>query len=164
MTSLVRASAQDAYYRDLSLDKRIRFVHDFLLARIWYVAQLFPLTSDSMRQINTAITWFVWRGEVFRVPHSTLQRGRDAAGLDLVNIWAKSRALFIYRLQVQGRYERSFTGTWLKRWNVYTGADNPPYLDLIPTMLGYLRKYMAAVAYIRRRDNTESDTAYKKRL
>jgi len=86
VTSLVRASAQDAYYRDLSLDKGIRFVHDFLLARIWYVAQLFPLTSDSMRQINTAITWFVWRGEIFRVPLSTLQRGRHAGGWDLVNI------------------------------------------------------------------------------
>jgi len=48
VTSLVRASAQDANYRDLSLDKRIRFVHDFLLARIWYVAQLFPQTSDSI--------------------------------------------------------------------------------------------------------------------
>ena len=31
-------------------------------------------------------------------------------------------------------------------------------------MLGYLREYIAAVAYIRRRDNTESDTVYKKRL
>jgi len=31
-------------------------------------------------------------------------------------------------------------------------------------MLGYLREYMAAVAYIQRRDNTESDTAYKKCL
>jgi len=58
----------------------------------------------------------------------------------------------------------SFTGDWLKRSNIHTGADNPPYLDLIPTVLGYLREYMAAVTYIRRRDNTESDTAYKKRL
>ena len=132
MTSLVRASAQDAYYRDLGLDKRIRFVHDFLLARIWYVAQLFPLTSDSMRQINTAITWFVWRGEIFLVPLSTLQRGRDPGGWDFVNIWAKSKTLFIYRLQVQGRHERSFTGAWLKRWNIRTRADNSPYLDLIP--------------------------------
>jgi len=154
----------DSYYRDLSLDKRIRFVHDFLLARIWYVAQLFPLTSDSMRKINTAITWFVWRGEIFRVPLSTLQRGRDAGGWDLVNIWAKSRALFIYRLQAQGRHERSFTGAWLKRWNIHIGADNRPYLELIPTTLGYLLEYMAAVAYIRRLDDTEIDTAYKKRL
>jgi len=140
VTSLVRASAQDAHYRDLSVDKRIRFVHGFLLARICYVAQLFPPTSDCMKQINTAITWFVWRSEVFRVPLSTLQSGRDAGGWDLVNIWAKCRALFIYRLQVQGRQKRSFTGAWLKRWNIHTGADNPPYLDLIPTVLGYLRE------------------------
>jgi len=58
VSSIVHASAQDAYYRDLSLDKRIIFVHDFLLARIWHVAQIFPLTTDSIIQINTAITWF----------------------------------------------------------------------------------------------------------
>lgn len=34
VTSLVRATAQDAYYTDLSLEKRFRFVHDHLLARI----------------------------------------------------------------------------------------------------------------------------------
>jgi len=164
VTSLIRASAQDAYYRDLSLDKRIRFVHDFLLARVWYIAQIFPLTSDSMRQINTTITWFIWHGEIFRVALSTLQRERYTGGWDLVNIWAKSRALFIYSLQAQGRHERSFMGASLKSWNIHTGADNPPYLNLIPTMLGYLREYMTAVAYIRHRDNTESDTAYKKRL
>ena len=34
VTSQVRATAQDAHYRHLSLDRRIRFVHDYLLARI----------------------------------------------------------------------------------------------------------------------------------
>jgi len=30
----VLAAAQDTYYRDLSMDRRIRFVHDYLLAKI----------------------------------------------------------------------------------------------------------------------------------
>ena len=33
-TSQVRAAAQVAYYRDLILDARIRYVHEYLLARI----------------------------------------------------------------------------------------------------------------------------------
>ena len=35
VTARVRAAAQDMYYRDLSVDRRIRFVHDYLLPKIW---------------------------------------------------------------------------------------------------------------------------------
>jgi len=156
VTSQVRATAQDAWYTDLSLDRRIRFVHDYLLVRIWYAAQIFPITSDSMRKLNTLISWFIWCGEIFRVPLSTLQRGRDIGGWDLVSMWAKCMALFIYRVQAQGRHEGSFTATWLMRWNIQSGAGNPPYLDVIPAVRGHLREYVADVAYIRSRDNTET--------
>jgi len=111
----VRAAARDVYYRDLSLDRRIRFVHDYLLARIWYAAQIFPNTTHSMRKRNTAISWFIWRAEIFRVPLYALQRGRDVGGLDLVNIWAMGMALFIYRLHAQGRHEGYFIAVWFMR-------------------------------------------------
>ena len=42
VTARVRAAAQDMYFRDISMDRRIRFVHDYLLAKIWYVTQTFP--------------------------------------------------------------------------------------------------------------------------
>jgi len=77
VTSQERATAQDAYYRKLSLERGGRFVHDYLLARIWYVTQIFPITTDSMRQLDTTISWIIWRCEIFTVPLSRLQRGRD---------------------------------------------------------------------------------------
>ena len=46
--------------RDLTLDKRIQFVQQHLLAKI--------------RRVNTAIAWFVWQGDILRAPLSTLQR------------------------------------------------------------------------------------------
>jgi len=100
----VRATAQDAYYRELSLDMRIKYVHNYLLARVWYAAHIFPITAERIRRLNTAIAWFLGRGEIFRVPLSTLQRRRHEGGWDLVNIWAKSRSLFIHRLQAQGQH------------------------------------------------------------
>jgi len=42
VTTRVSALAQDTYYRDLSLDRRIHFVPDYLLAKIWFVAQIYP--------------------------------------------------------------------------------------------------------------------------
>ena len=97
-------------------------------------------------------------------PSPRSNAGGIVGGWDLVNIWKKCRALFIYRLQAQGRHEGSFTAAWLMRWNIQSGADNPLCLDLIPAVLGYLRQYVADVAYIRSRDNTELIKAYKKRL
>jgi len=41
-TARIHAQSQDAYYRDLSLDKRIKCIHDYLMARVWYLAQLYP--------------------------------------------------------------------------------------------------------------------------
>jgi len=77
---MLRAAAQDMYFRDLSMERRIRFVHDYFLAKIWCVTQTFPPPPDCIRQINTTISWFIWRGEIFRVPLSTLQRGKTEGG------------------------------------------------------------------------------------
>jgi hypothetical protein len=37
VTTKVRALAQETYYRNLNLNKHIHFVHQYLLAKIWYV-------------------------------------------------------------------------------------------------------------------------------
>lgn len=108
VTSRVSSAAWETYYRDMNLAMRIKFVHVFLLARIWYVAQVFTPTADHIRQINTSIAWFIWRGDIFRVPLSTLQRGRSGGGWDLIHVWSKCRALFLNRLYVQSGLDGSF--------------------------------------------------------
>ena len=123
--SQVRSAAQYAYYRKLSIDKRFRFVHEYLLAKIWYSAQIFPIPIAGVRQLNSAISWYLWQGEIFRVPLSTLQRSRDAGGWNLTNVWAKSRALFIRRLRVQGQRVGTVTTAWMAKWNILTEVLNP---------------------------------------
>jgi len=58
--SQVPATAQDAYYRKLDLDMRIRYVHDYLLAKIWHTAQILPITAEGVRQLNCTIAWYIW--------------------------------------------------------------------------------------------------------
>ena len=36
VTARVRAIAQEICYRDLNMDRRIQFVHEYLLSKIWY--------------------------------------------------------------------------------------------------------------------------------
>jgi len=113
-TARIRAQAQGAYYRDLSLDKRIQYVHDYLMARVWYLAQIFPPPEKCVRQLNTTISWYVWRGEIFRVPLSTLQRRKGEGGWDRIHITAKSCALFLHRLRQQGLRSGTLTAEWLR--------------------------------------------------
>ena len=163
-TSQVRAAAQNAYYRELSLDMRIKYVHDYLLARIWYVAHIFPIPAENLRQLNTTSSWFIWRGEIFRVPLSTLHRGRDEGGYDLVNIWAKCMAIFIHRTQMHNKSVGSLNAAWLATWDITTHAANPPFRGKIPASLEYIREYVIQSAYVRNRKDSESEKTYKKYL
>ena len=74
LTGVLSAEARDTYSRELCLVKRIQYVHAYLLARAWYTAEIFPMPTDCTRQVNTAISCYIWRSEIFRVPISTLQR------------------------------------------------------------------------------------------
>jgi len=100
-TTNLRAQAQEAYCRMLTLDKRIQFVHEYLMARAWYVSQIYPPPDVCVRQLNTTISWFLWKGDIFRVPLSTMYRPKEEGGWDLTNLPAKSHALLLYRMRQQ---------------------------------------------------------------
>jgi len=138
-TARIRAQAQDAYYRDLSLDKRIQYVHDYLMARVWYLAQIYHPRDECVRQLNTTISWYVWRGEIFRVPLSTLQRRKGEGGWELIHITANSCALFLYRLRQQGLRSGTLTAEWLRSWGLM--AQNKTRL----TETGYPRRLIIYV-------------------
>jgi hypothetical protein len=97
----IRAQAREAYVRTLCLASRIRYVHAYLLARVWYAAQVLPLTVASVRDIRTAVTMFIWKGATFRLPYSTLTRPKLEGGWDLMDVEAKGRALLLARLSTQ---------------------------------------------------------------
>jgi hypothetical protein len=82
----IRAQAPDAYARELSLDRRIQYVRDYLLAKVWYVAQIFPPPIECIQMLDTSISWFLWKGVIFRVPLSILQRRKEEGGWDLIHL------------------------------------------------------------------------------
>jgi hypothetical protein len=98
----IRAQAQEAYYKTFNLEQRIMYFENYFFAKAWYVAQIFPPNSDSLRQIRLAIAWYIWSGEIFRVPMTTLYMTKDTGGLNLTHVEAKCRTLLINRLQIQG--------------------------------------------------------------
>jgi hypothetical protein len=55
----IRAQAQEAYYKTFNISQRIQNVENYLFAKAWYVAQIFPPPGDCLRQIRMAITWYI---------------------------------------------------------------------------------------------------------
>jgi hypothetical protein len=80
ITNMARLQAREAYTRDLDLAQRIQYVHTYLLAKIWYTAQVLPAPSVQIRQIETAVAWFIWQRDIFRLPLSTLQKKKKKGG------------------------------------------------------------------------------------
>ena len=99
------------------------------MATAWYTAHIFPLPANCVRQINTAITWYLWRGDIFRVPLSTLQLPKQKGGWGLINIAAKCKALYFYRLRAISQGGSEFTALWLRKWDPKKQEGNPPYTE-----------------------------------
>jgi hypothetical protein len=59
VTGQVRALARDVYGRDICLTQRIQYVHTYLLAKIWHIAQVFPVPKEHVRQLTMAISWYI---------------------------------------------------------------------------------------------------------
>ena len=73
----IRAQTRDAYSRTLSLAQRVPYVHNYLLAKAWYTAQIRLPTRDCKLQLNTAMSWYLWQDDIFRAPLSTLYRRKE---------------------------------------------------------------------------------------
>jgi hypothetical protein len=161
VTKQKRSMARDAYYRELCPARRILYVHFYVLATAWYTAQIFPVPAECARQINSAIAWYLWRGEVFRVPMSTLLRDKQHGGWDLVNIAAKSRTLFYCRLHMHSKCDGTLTYDWLRYWTLQRPNADPPNIKRIPDSIEYLRLFALDTAYIPPWEPSESRKRYR---
>jgi hypothetical protein len=126
VTDNIRRQARDKYCRDLPFQQRIQHVHTYIMAKAWYTAKVFPPPTDCLRQINTAVAWYLWRCQTFRMPLSTLYKRKEHGGWALTHVAAKCRALLLYRLRKQGDQHDSLTARWLEKWNLLRPSKNPP--------------------------------------
>ena len=124
------------------------------------MAQILPPPKDNLRQINMTISWFLWKGEIFRVPLFTLQRTKKEGGWGMIHPAAKCMALIFHRMREQGK--KKGTADWMKRWGLQEQAENPPYAGRTPTTLAYLHQYVIESAFFAPRGRNETTQAYKK--
>jgi hypothetical protein len=115
-------------------------------------------------QLNTAISWFIWKGDIFRAPLSTLHRPKEEGGWGLIHPLAKCQALILYRMRHQSQKTNSLPADWLRTCGLKEQGANPPFRDRIPARLDYLRRFVVDSAYNPPLGPTESKRAYKRRV
>jgi hypothetical protein len=164
VTDAIKAQAKDMYGRELLLHQRILHANVYLLAKAWFLAQILPPPTDAIRQINTVLSWCVWKGSIFRVPLFTLQLHKTQEGWGLLHLEAKCRMLLLCRMDDQGRQQGTPTERWLTMWSLRRRGANPPYLDKRLARFAYLQMYGIDSAYISAQLPGESNRTYRHRV
>ena len=148
VTNAVRAQARIAYARNLCLAHRVKYVNIYLLSKIWYLAQVLPPPTCHTQQLKSTCTWFIWKGAIFRVPITTLQRTEKSGGWALPDIALKCRALLFGRMRTLTARKDSATAALLGKWNITDTVENPPHISKIPSKLVHVRQYALVMAYV----------------
>jgi len=164
LSTIVHAQTRRAYSRDLNTAQRIQYIQVYMLAKLWYTAQVLQPPSECLRQITSAVTWYVWQGAIFRVPVSTLQKRKEEEGWGLTEVTTKCRTLLITRLWLQGQRIGTLTAGWQKYWGIKGLRNNPPDLRRIPPSLDYLRTFVQELAYVDLRTRDENQRTFRRRI
>jgi hypothetical protein len=123
-----------------------------------------PAPDECIRMLNTSISWFLWKGAIFRMPLSTLECSKDEGGWDLIHLNAKRLALLLHRTWQQSQKPETFTEAWLNSWCITDQRPNPPHRGGIPAALDYLRRIHTEYAYVTPHDSTATQRTNKRRL
>ena len=122
------------------------------------MSQTYPPPDACVRQLNTTISWFVWKGDIFRVPLSTLYRPKEEGGWDLTNLPVKSHALLLYRMRQQVMKQGTIMSAWMRTWDLNVRisvafAMDSAYVDeqgLMESRLAYERRLYNTLYHISR--------------
>jgi hypothetical protein len=160
----IEGSVQDYHTRKLDIQQRIWSCNTWYLSKLWYAAQVLPITTQHTQQITTILVRYLWKGWIFKVPITTLYKKRSEGGLGVIHIKAKCDTLYINRLQLQRHTSNSITACWITQYNDKLQRDNPPNWANIPPTIEYLRLYFQEQAYIRELQSYNSNRQHLRKL
>jgi hypothetical protein len=118
VTDGIRAQAREAYNKELNLNNCILYVHNYMLARAWFTAQVFPLPRFCERQINTAIVWFIRRGRHFPCTIINPPTAERAGRVGLTSCHREMPSPVAPPPTVAKRDHGTLTAAWFREWNI----------------------------------------------
>ena len=81
--------------RKLTLHQRITYANTCILSKLWYIAHVYPLPENYVKQINKVLFQYIWSGRYEPVKRTVLCRAKDEGGLAVINCSLKSKTLML---------------------------------------------------------------------
>jgi hypothetical protein len=128
------------------------------------MAQVIPPTTRHIQQLTSTCTWFIWKGAIFRVPITTLQRPEEVGGWALPDIKLKCRTLLLGRMRTLAARKETATAALVRKWLLTETVENPPHISKIPTKLGHIRQYALDMAYVGPQCSNETMNKQRRRI
>jgi exonuclease III len=114
--------------RRQNLLQKIWFVNTFVLSKLWYISQIVPPENKHIAKIKQVLGRFLWAGSLYKIERNQLCMKIENGGLALVNIEAKTKALFAKTLVrnsdnflSQGVGHINFSRN-MREWTTYAGT------------------------------------------
>ena len=91
----------------------MQYVQLCIFAKMWHVAQIFPLPRAQAQQLMTNCSWFLWQAATFRVPVTTLKLSKHEGGWGLPHVKVNCETLLCNRVQALFRRDGTVTSDHL---------------------------------------------------
>ena len=121
-----------------TLAQRVEVARIFALSKLYYIAQVLPLSVKYRKQIDSSLSKFIFRGRHERLRLDELENSYENGGLGLPNIAVKADSLLLKQmcrmLTLAGEGSFHLLGYWLGGFLRDTGFDEsfPELADLGP--------------------------------
>jgi hypothetical protein len=159
----IKSNTQDDYARTMTFDERIRYVHEQLYSKCGILhkysvpGRLYTTAKHYQRSICT-------EGRNIYGPVVNFAPSKLEGGWNLIHVKAKCRTLLFNSTQHLLANNKSTLHTCLADWQINGTRDNLPNIAHLPNEVDYIRQYILDIAYVGQKAESESRTAYRKRL
>ncbi|KAJ4435278.1 hypothetical protein ANN_23856 [Periplaneta americana] len=92
-TALTRVTLFQQIHRNLNLFERVWHVNIFCLSKLWYLAQILPLPVKYATVLERAVSFYIWKGYLYKLKKAQLVLPKDKGGLQLIAVKEKCQAL-----------------------------------------------------------------------
>jgi hypothetical protein len=131
---------------------------------MWHTTQIFPISQGCVRRLMSAIVWFLWRGALFLVPVSTLQR-KNEERVGFVGcgsqMWSNNVHSAVIAASAGGL---SGERAWQQYWGLRKYRAKPPPKLAIPQSLEYMPQYASGMVCVDPLNQGKGKKVYRQRI
>lgn len=146
--NILRATLKENTTRSLNRMQRVLFINTYIISKTYHTGAVLLISPDIAHKILTAIYWYIWRGNIFKVSLQTMTLPRTEGGLGVKDVRSQCTALFIN--QTTKILQSDQVGITKYLFTTLAPKDQraPVNVGHINAQLAYICKYYTELSYL----------------